>query len=110
MTESAPLSMRVRNKLRKLGSTPGAIAKSLRTLGIKGLQESQTRCPLAMYLNKTLIESPGQWWMVGGDIVQRVEGNDVQPFTRTPAACRQFIDRFDAGKYAYLQTPGSLDT
>ena len=77
-------------KLEALGSTPDAVAESLREMGIRGRQGDIQACPLARYL--------GPGYYVGANSFWRVLGVS-RPL---PQACSRFRERFDARRYPDL--------
>lgn len=90
--------------LAELGCTANEIADHLSALGITGVQEGATDCPIAGYLRQRF---PG--WQVGvceekahispaGVAIWVLAPVDVD----LPEAVRWFIERFDRGAYPHL--------
>ena len=85
----------LKGKLRRLGSTPEAIAAELKARGIKG-SGSCYSCPIANFLAQS---TKGiEYVSVGGQTTTvRVKGEWVS--ADLPKACRQFVTRFDSGSH-----------
>lgn len=88
----------IKEALTNLGSTPDAIADSLRRHRIYGYRDNPNECPIANYL-----------WMVGGKYpmvdgyISRVTINFNRVTVRAPSAVEKFVELFDSGKYPFLE-------
>lgn len=83
------------------GKSPDQIAHTMEVLGIKGRSGTTTRCPMALLLNFT--EGSGRY-IVGRRYLIYANGKRVEK-VRTPENIREFMRRFDAGKYPDLVAP-----
>lgn len=82
------------DSLKKLGTSPTAIAKSLEHRKIKGFRSDTAACPLANYLIKEFgVESTD----VGNSYVM---ANGVK--IDSPKYVGKFVDLFDEGKFPNL--------
>lgn len=85
--------------LDELGNTPGAVAISLRKMGIKGHRRYDASCPLAVYLNRKFKLPDGTFsvWVHSVSTTdpeqEPVEFSDL--FSR-------FVKKFDNGEYPEL--------
>lgn len=80
---------------------PAEIAKKLNEAGIKGKARACSFCPMANYLNKVL----GGGHFVTLEKVYVLDETfdfDEQMFVETPESVRKFVEKFDAGKYLFL--------
>jgi len=88
----------IKSRLTDLGDNPDQIAKSLLTAGYKGYRGSADGCPLARYFMSFL---PGfyqtYWYQAHAHI-----GCNKLDYS-LPAAVSEFVQRFDAGHYPYLE-------
>lgn len=104
--------------LERIGCTAEDVAEHLRVLRIKGIRQLAWRCPLANYLRCVVPSAAalGDNLYVGPDsiavvVVVREHPTDPVlikhrvPFSRVANgdAVKEFIRRFDAGEYEYLE-------
>lgn len=80
---------------------PKEIAQKLNEAGIKGKARACSFCPMANYLNKEL---GGAHFVTHEKIYPLDEFYDIEDdnFVETPASVREFVKKFDAGKYLFL--------
>lgn len=93
----------VKATLKELGSSPDAVAASLRMRKIRGRESSARRCPLAVYLNKSLGVS-GLESLVGDVVEIQLAGSTIGAIWNPQ---KRFINRFDAGRYPFLKMKGA---
>lgn len=87
-------------KLRRLGSTPDAIAKELERRGFKGRRGSSCFCPVAMFLRRT---TQGARSASVGHCTTTVLFGKTDVSVNVPAAVADFVKRFDKGRYPFLE-------
>lgn len=88
-------------KLRRLGSTPKAIAKNLKARGIKGTKCDSAHCPLAQFLVSTT-KGATSVVVTGDDAWVYTQGQGFTVIVDLPKACKDFVKSFDSGKFANL--------
>lgn len=96
---------KVRSAIAALGTSPRAMALSLKKLGIKGIQGLATSCPLAGYINKKLLWGAGGYWCeVGMGYVWVYEFQVEKPVVKFEGSrvAQKFVELFDNGKYPFL--------
>ena len=84
----------LKGKLRRLGSTPEAIADNLKARGIKGTGSCYS-CPIANFLAQS---TKGIEYVSVGNSSTTVRVNGVWVNADLPRACSQFVTRFDSDR------------
>lgn len=80
---------------------PDEIAQRLNAAGIKGVARACSFCPMANYLSKSL----GGGYFVTHEKVYPLDEEheyDEGVYVETPDSVRKFVQKFDAGKYLFL--------
>jgi len=90
----------LKGKLRRLGSTPKAIAAELKRRGIKGTG-SCASCPIANFLASSV--KGIKFVNVGSYSVNIQVGDSSQFFVTLPKACKDFIRSYDSGSFRFLR-------
>lgn len=86
-------------KLRRLGSTPDAIAKELERRGFKGLPCDSQFCPVAKFLSQTTQKAKRA---SVGQVSATVFFQKTAIGVTVPRAVTEFVRRFDAREYPSL--------
>lgn len=100
------LESKLTRALADLGDSPEAVAAVLEANGCRGQRMSAGYCPVATYLKRTLavrfvnVDSAECRAVPEGPIGQRSWYT-----VDTPPAVGAFVDRFDRGHFARLETP-----
>lgn len=100
MAEPADGELDVRYLLSTLGTTKATIAHKLSQMGIQGRRESSCYCPVAKYLEKSII---GHARCVAGLNHVLVQGYKYDVVIKTPPAVVRFIRAFDRGDFPFLE-------
>lgn len=87
-------------KLRRLGSTPKAIAAEFKRRGIKGVDGECSLCPIANFLARTT-EGVTRVYVDRCTAEVRLKDGSVT-VVHLPKACSKFVDAFDGGLYPKL--------
>ena len=87
----------VSEALRLLGSRPDKIARRLQREGCTGVH-SVSACPISVYLSANGFEDP---WVTRNSVSWGPSGENIAALSDP---VRNFIARFDAGKYPYLES------
>lgn len=90
--------------LSDLGSTPEAVAESLRGRNCKGKKQLARCCPIANLVrtNLNLAENEALTVTIGGVLITNRYSENVI-FVTTPDPVMNFISAFDGGKFPFLE-------
>jgi len=87
--------------IKSLGNSSDEIAKSLESLGVKGIGKVAGKCPLAIALNKFSINN-GRRVLIDGQCNIKYADNLESIGVEATQAAKDFVRDMDAGKYPNL--------
>ena len=103
MSRGEDATEKVADLLARLGTTPAAVADSLRAAGITGVTDNVFADPIANYLKASGVERPEvDLEHVNLDAYENPDMTDGPFRVRHPKAVREFLVAFDNGSYRDL--------
>lgn len=93
----------VENSLKCLGNEPYTVGLTLMKLGITGLRQNPSRCPIASYINGLARGFSNT--IATGRRVYVYTGSPNLLVVQDPEAVVEFIEEFDDGLHEYLVAP-----